>query len=222
SVGVIEKAEQLLIDGMAIASENSSLRYKYFFLLLKQGRLEKAERLVQEQYGDSVEGLPEQLQRHYYFQKGMINLVAGDKNAARTLIEEAIDEDSEQTWDGYQIYYATLSSALQFDAGNTELAEQRLTSAERAVRRARINGVDDADIYYTESSIQALRGESDAALNSLQIAYDRGFRGVWMLDMDLRLDSLRQEPQFAAIKQQIEKDIIQARLEVESFAIVAR
>jgi len=222
SVGVIEKAEQLLIDGMAIASENSSLRYKYFFLLLKQGRLEKAERLVQEQYGDSVEGLPEQLQRHYYFQKGMINLVAGDKNAARTLIEEAIDEDSEQTWDGYQIYYATLSSALQFDAGNTELAEQRLTSAERAVRRARINGVDDADIYYTESSIQALRGESDAALNSLQIAYDRGFRGVWMLDMDLRLDSLRQEPQFAAIKQQIEKDIIQARLQVESFAIVAR
>ena len=222
SVGVIEKAEQLLIDGMAIASENSSLRYKYFFLLLKQGRLEKAERLVQEQYGDSVEGLPEQLQRHYYFQKGMINLVAGDKNAARTLIEAAIDEDSEQTWDGYQIYYATLSSALQFDAGNTELAEQRLTSAERAVRRARINGVDDADIYYTESSIQALRGESDAALNSLQIAYDRGFRGVWMLDMDLRLDSLRQEPQFAAIKQQIEKDIIQARLQVESFAIVAR
>ena len=222
SVGVIEKAEQLLIDGMAIASENSSLRYKYFFLLLKQGRLEKAERLVQEQYGDSVEGLPEQLQRHYYFQKGMINLVAGDKNAARTLIEEAIDEDSEQTWDGYQIYYATLSSALQFDAGNTELAEQRLTSAERAVRRARINGVDDADIYYTESSIQALRGESDAALNSLQIAYDRGFRGVWMLDMDLRLDSLRQEPQFAAIKQQIEKDIVQARLEVESFAVVAR
>ena len=222
SVGVIEKAEQLLIDGMAIASENSSLRYKYFFLLLKQGRLEKAERLVQEQYGDSVERLPEQLQRHYYFQKGMINLVAGDKNAARTLIEAAIDEDSEQSWDGYQIYYATLSSALQFDAGNTELAEQRLTSAERAVRRARINGVDDADIYYTESSIQALRGESDAALNSLQIAYDRGFRGVWMLDMDLRLDSLRQEPQFAAIKQQIEKDIIQARLQVESFAIVAR
>ena len=149
----------------------------------------------------------------------MISLVAGDKDKARTLLEGAIDEDSERTWDGYQIYYVTLSSALQLDAGNTELAEQRLISAERAVRRARINGVDDADIYYTESSIHALRGESDAALNSLQVAYDRGFRRVWMLDMDLRLESLRQEPQFAAIKQQIERDIDQARLEVESFAV---
>ncbi len=219
SLGAIEKAEQLLVDGMGIAGDNSAMRFKYFFLLLKQGRLEKAERLVKEQYGDSVDGLPKQLQQHYYFQKSMISLVAGDKDKARTWLEEAIDEDSEQTWGGYQIYYVTLSSALLFDAGNTELAEQRLTSAERAVRRARINGADDADIYYTESSIQALRGESDAALNSLQIAYERGFRGVWMLDMDLRLDSLRQEPQFAVIKQQIERDIDQARLEVESFAV---
>jgi len=218
-LGVTEKAEQLLIDGMGIAGDNSSLRYNYFFLLLKQGRLEKAERLVQEQYGDSIEGLPEQLQQYYYFQKSMISLVAGDKDEARILLEKTIDEDTEQNWNGKQIFYATLSSALQLYAGNTELAEQRLTSAERAVRRARLNGVDDADIYYTESSIKALRGESDAALNSLQIAYDRGFRGVWMLDMDLRLDSLRQDPQFAAIKQQIEKDIVQARLEVESFAV---
>ncbi len=219
SIGVIEKAEQLLVDGMGLASDNSGLRLQYFFLLLKQGRLEKAARLVQEQYGDSVEGLPKQLQQHYYFQKSMISLMAGDKDEARNLLEEAIDDDSEQTWGGKQIFYVTLSSALHLDAGNTELADQRLVSAERAVRRARLNGVDDAEIYYTESSIQALRGESVASLNSLQIAYDRGFRGVWMLDLDLRMDSLRQEPQFAAIRQQIERDINQARLEVESFAV---
>lgn len=221
NVGLADEAEQLLLEGLEIASDNFSLRTSYFFLLLKQGRLEKAERLLSEQYGDSVEGLPERLQQFYYFQKGMISLVGGDKDTARNLIEQAIGDDSDQSWDGYQIYFLTLSSALQRDAGNVELAEQRLTNAERVVRRARINGLDNADIYYTESSIHALRGESGAALESLQNAYDHGFRRIWMLELDLRLESLHQEPKFIAIKQQIERDIAQARSEVESFTIAA-
>jgi len=221
SIGVIDKAEQLLLDGLEIANENSSLRMTYFFLLLKQGRLEKAERMVYEQFGDSVEELPGQFQQYYYFQKSMISLVAGDKDTARVLIEKAIEDNLDQGWDGQQIYFMTLSSVLQREAGNTELAEQRLTKAERALRRARINGVDDADIYYTESSIHALRGESGAALVSLQSAYDRGFRKAWMLTTDLRLESLHQEPQFVAIKQQIERDIAQARSEVETLTIAA-
>jgi TolB-like protein/predicted Zn-dependent protease len=221
-LGDIEKSEQLLVNGLAIANDNSALQFNYFFLLLRQGRLEKAERLVQEKYGISIEELPPQLQRNYYFQKSMISLVAGDIDTARRMLEEAIDEDSESSWNGEQIYYVTLSSALQREGGNMELAAQRLASAERAVRRARINGVDNVNIYYTESSIHALKGESDAALNSLQVAYDRGFRDIWWLKTDLRMDSVRQEPQFVAIQQQIEKDITQARVEVESFAVAAR
>ena len=140
---------------------------------------------------------------------------------ARDLIERGIRDDSGQGWSGQQVFFMTLSSALQMDAGNAELAEQRLTNAERAVRRARINGMDNADIYYTESSIHALRGKSGAALQSLQTAYDRGFRGIWMLEVDLRMESLHQEPEFVAIKQQIERDIAQARSEVETLTIAA-
>ncbi len=120
---------------------------------------------------------------------------------------------------GNQLFYKTLSSVLQREAGNTELADQRLNEAERAIRRARINGVDDADIYYTESSIHALRGEPGKALESLQLAYERGFRRAWWLSVDWRMESLRQEPQFVAIKAQIEKDISQALSEVEVFAL---
>ena len=221
SVGVEDKAENLLLSGLEIAEDNFGLRQNYFFLLLKQGRLEEAGQFLSEQYGDSVEGLPEQLQQFYYFQKGMISLVAGDRDEARILIEQSISDDLDQAWNGNQVFFVTMSSALQSDAGNAEIAEQRLASAERAVRRARINGVDDADIYYTESSIHALRGETVAALESLQTAYDRGFREAWMLELDVRLESLHQEPQFVAIKQQIESDIVQARAEVESFIIAA-
>ena len=219
SVGEEDKAENLLLEGLEIAEDNFGLRKNYFFLLLKQGRLEKAERLLSEQYGDSVEGLPEQLQQFYYFQKGMISLVAGNRDEARYLIERSISDDLDQAWNGNQVFFVTMSSALESAVGNAEIAEQRLLSAERAVRRARINGVDDADIYYTESSIHALRGEIGAALESLQTAYDKGFREAWMLELDIRLESLYQEPQFVAIKQQIEKDIVQARIEVESFIL---
>jgi TolB-like protein/Tfp pilus assembly protein PilF len=219
SIGAIDKAESLFLEGLEIASENNGLRSSYFFLLLKQGRLEKAEQMLREQYGDSVDGLPEQLQQYYYFQKSMISLVKDDRNTARELIELGLGDDSDLAWDGEKVYFVTLSAALQREAGNTELADQRLARAERAMRRARINGADNAYIYYTESSIHALKGEPQAALNALQTAYERGFRGAWMLKMDLRLESLRQEPQFIAISQQIESDLEQARSEVESFTV---
>jgi len=222
SVGATDKAERLLLEGLEIAADNFGLQSTYFFLLIRQGRLEKAERLLSEQFGDSIDALPEQLQQYYYFQKGMISIVAGDKNAARNYFENAIRDESDQTWNGEQVMYATILSALHLEAGNTVLAEQRLASAERSVRRARVNGADDAGIYYTESSIHAMRGELTAALNSLQKAYDRGFRGVWLLEIDYRLERLHDDPQFAAIKQQIEKDIVQARAEVESFAVASR
>ena len=219
SVGVADKAESLLMDGLEIANENHGLRSTYFFLLVRQGRLEKAERLLVEQYGESVDGLPEQLQKYYFFQKSMISLAAEDWENAASQIELALGEELGQTFSNQEVMFMTISSALQSYRGNNELAEERLADAERAVRRARINGKDDASIYYTESSIHALRGRSDAALESLQIAYERGFRGLWMLDIDLRLESLHQEPQFAAIKQQIERDIAQARSEVESLTL---
>lgn len=221
SVGATDKAERLLLDGLEIAGDNFGLQTTYFFLLIKQGRLEKAEQLLKEQFGDSIETLPEQIQQYYYFHKGMISLVAGDKEAARNYFENAIRDDSDQTWNGDQIMYATILSALHRDAGNTVLAEQRLVSAERSVRRARVNGVDDAGIYYTESSIHALRGNQEAALASLQKAYDRGFRGAWLLEIDFRLEPLHDDPQFAAIRQQIESDIVQARTEVESLYLAA-
>ena len=222
TIGENQKAEDLLLEGLEIASENMGLRSNYFFLLIKQGRLEKAERLLQEQYGDTVEGLPEQMQQYYYFQKSMISLVSGDKEAAMELIERALKEDSDDAFDGDQLFFITLSSALNRDSGNTELADQRLERAERAVRRARINGVDNAYIYYTESSIFALKGESQAALDALQGAYEHGFRDYWMLEKDLRLESLHEEPQFIAIVAQIGKDLENARSEVGSLALAMR
>ena len=47
-IGVDDEAERLMDEGLAIASDNFSLRINYFFLLLRQNRPEKAERLLEE------------------------------------------------------------------------------------------------------------------------------------------------------------------------------
>jgi hypothetical protein len=43
-----------------------------------------------------------------------------------------------------------------------------------------------------------------------------------MLQIDLRLESVRDEPQFVAIEEKINRDIAQARSEVESSTFAAR
>jgi hypothetical protein len=161
------------------------------------------------------------LQQFYFFQKSMIRMIAGDLDSAGGLIELAISDEADQAWSETQVMLMTFSSALQSAVGNAELAELRLAGAERVVRRARINGVDDANINYTESSILALRGNAQAALEKLQTAYERGFRQIWLLDLDVRMEALRQEPRFVALRGQIERDIIEARSMVKSQVIAA-
>lgn len=221
SVGSEDKAEALLLDGLELASENQNLRMSYFWLLLKQSRLEEADGLLQQQYGNDIDALPERVQQFYYFQKGLVSLVGGDKESARAFIEQALNDDSDQSWDGDQVFFVTVSSALNSEMGYADVAEARLSKAEQMVRRARINGLDDAWLYYTESSIQALRGNSDEALNNLQLAYDRGFRELWPLKMDVRLASVRNDPRFIAIEEQIKSDLEQARFEVSSLSVAA-
>jgi len=216
TIGELGKAEDLLAKGLLEASDNNNLRDSYFFVLLQQKRLEEAGRFIDEAVEGKLDDMPESLQQLYDLQKGLIRLVAGDSEAARSFIERAVRDDSAQAWDGNQIFVQTISALLQRQAGHAEIADARLASAERAVRRARLNGADNAYLHYAESGINALRGNVDAALESLRTAYDRGFRNAWLMDIDSRLDPLRSEPRFIALKQQIESDLSRARSEVMS------
>jgi hypothetical protein len=89
------------------------------------------------------------------------------------------------------------------------------------VRRARLNGVDDPAIYYTEAIMFALRDNVGPALEKLQQAYDRGFRERWLMDIDRRLDSLRDQPEFIALINQIDDDISRALTEIQSLAVAS-
>jgi TolB-like protein/predicted Zn-dependent protease len=213
-IGEFERSEQVLKAGLELAADNTDLKTQYYFLMLISGRVEEAERVVREQYGDDIGSLPERFQRFYHFQMGMINVIKGDLPAARDDLEQAINPDDSLLFDGDQLFTLTMASFLNDKLGDSELAAQRLAEAEKAIKRARINGVDDAGIYYTESSIYVLRGDHANAVRSLREAYNRGWRQSWVLKMDGRLDPLRNDPDFVALERQIIEDVSRARAQV--------
>ena len=100
--------------------------------------------------------------------------------------------------------------------GEAELAGHYLAEAERMVDRARINGVDSPDIYYTEAVLLTLRKNPAGAVAKLEQAVDKGFRGQWMLEVDSRIQSLRDADGYALLKNRIEQDIEHALGEIRA------
>lgn len=221
-LGEFERSEQVLRAGLELAGDNADLKTQYFQLMLVAGRLEEAERIVKEQYGEDISALPERFQRFFHFQMGIIAIVRGNERLAREQFEQAIDNEARSGFDSDQVFSLTMASVLNERLGNPELASQRLAEAERSVRRARINGIDDAGIYYTEAILHILRNEMELAIDSLQTAYERGWRQGWVLEIDGRLDPLRDQPEFLELQRRIEQDIRQARAEVLSQALAMR
>ena len=93
--------------------------------------------------------------------------------------------------------------------------------AERKVQRARLNGVENPGIYYSEAVLMAMRGEPTGALLKLQKAYELGFRERWLLSIDGRLDSLRDREEFVILQNQLNDDVSSALAEVRSVSLAA-
>jgi TolB-like protein/Tfp pilus assembly protein PilF len=219
ALGEYEESERMLREAMDTWSDNAELKSQYFFLQLVAGRLEEAEQVVKEQFGPDVESLPERFQRFYHFQMGMIRVQQGELEAARDAMERAINLDQDGMLDDNQLFILSMAALLNKQLGHEELAAERLTSAERAVHRARVNGVDDPGIYYNEAIIQVLKGENGNALDSLEQAFERGWREAWVLKIDGRLDPLREDSRFIDLTEKMKDLVEQARSEVSELKV---
>ncbi|MGH8034206.1 MAG: hypothetical protein ACREO9_03195, partial [Lysobacterales bacterium] len=189
--------------------------------LLVTGRYEEAERLVRETMEGAGENLPDALNQAFNMQLGLIALARLDYPAARQFFEVAIGTDEDAAFGMDQILVLTLSALVSRHLGDEATATKRLLVAEREIKRARLNGVDDADIYYSEGALLAMRDEVPAALQKLQQAYDRGFRDLWLLKLDWRLNSLRAEQGFVALESRLDQDIDQANAEIRALSVAS-
>jgi tetratricopeptide (TPR) repeat protein len=218
-LGDPDRAAETLQAGMAKSEDNADLKGQYFYTLLVAGRLEEAEQVIKELFSPDIESQPEQFQRYFYQQMGMLYTMRGQYAAARDSMEQAINLYQGSAMDGNRVFVLSMAAALNQKLGDQERADAHLIAAERAVDRARINGVDDAGIYYELTVLHALKGNLQQALAFFEEAYNRGWRDSLRLKMDGRLDALRDQPQFVELAERISDEVRRARSEVESMKV---
>ncbi len=215
-IGDAGEGEKFLVTGIEKSRRNVDLKRTYLNLLTVQGRVSEAEDMMRRLFGSDPGNLPEEIQRVYHFQTGILDAVRGNMPAARDHLQKSIHADERQLFDENQIFALTTASMINQAMGDTELAEKQLSRAERVVGHARLNGFDNGEIYYFTACLLALRGEKERALHSLQQAYERGWREDWRLKTDGRIKILNDAAAFLTIQQQVAADIDLARNEIHS------
>jgi len=221
TLGAPEEAESLLSEGLEKHPNNAQLQNLYWQVLLVSGRHEEGKSLVQQWQQEAGEDAPEFMTRNFNAQLGLLTLREGDFGTAADYFTAAIDSDETGKYDGFKILILTMAAFALDHEGNTEQAARLIAAAQRDVRRARVNGVDNPDIDYTEAVLLAMNRDPDAAVAKLQDAYDAGFRFKWLLQIDPRMDSIRSHPGYVAIRDQIEEDVDSALQEVRALELAS-
>ncbi len=214
ALGEFGEAEKIWLAGLERNRTSIEIKVQYLTMLIIERRVEDAEQLMPRLFGNDIGALAEGYQRTYHYFMGLLSAIKKDYAITRDHFELVIDPVEVQLFDRDQIFVLTTASLINRHLGEADVAEDQLMTAERVVGHARVNGIDDAGIYYAVASLFAMRGETQRALQTLQQSYDRGFRWDWLLEQDGRMDSIRTEAAFSAIRQQIERDIARARIEV--------
>lgn len=220
SLGAYDDAEKLLADGMEQHPNNAQLQNIYWQTLLAAGRHEEAKSLIEQSRREAGPDMPEFMARNFDAQLGLLTFREGNIGAAAEYFASALDAGETGKYDGFQILVLTMAAAAYELQGKSEEAARLLEEVQRDVRRARVNGVDNPDINYTEAVVLAMTDEPEAAVAKLREAYDSGFRMAWLLEIDPRLDAIRGRPGFVALAHQIDQDLETALHEVRSLELV--
>jgi len=218
-LGDAEQAGRLVMKGLETSGQNATLLTTHWMALMVGRRFEEAEALVRELKQQFGEGLPESLERNFNFRLGMIAMIRADYPEARRLLMATIREEEQAVYSDDEVMAVTLAALASRELGESEEAQALLESAERRIRRGRLNGVDEPGIYYNEAILLTMHSEPARALEKLREAYAKGFRQQWVMEIDGRLDPLRQQPEFITLMNRIRDDVSQARMEIQTQAL---
>jgi TolB-like protein/Flp pilus assembly protein TadD len=220
-LGDPEEAERLVLLGLESSEQNANLLGTYWMTLVVSRRYEEAETLVREMIAQAGDGLPESKKRYFNFQLGMIALMRGDIASARDLLVSAISDEDDPAYSGREVEIVTMAALASQQMGESEEAAGMLERAERKIKRARLNGVDDPNIYYSEAVLLIMSSEPAGAMEKLREAYNRGYREQWVMEIDGRLAPLRDTPEFILLMEQIRDDVSRARTEIRALTLAA-
>ena len=220
-LGDVEEAERLVLAGLETSGQNANLLSTHWMTLMVSQRYEEAEMLVREQLASFGDTLPDGLKRRFNFQLGLIALVRKEYATARNLLMSAISDEDDPAYSGEEVMTVTMAALATEMLGEPDNAAKLLNDAERKIKRARLNGVDDPGIFYNEAIILSMSGNPERAMVKLNEAYERGFREQWVIELDGRLGLLRANPEFIQLMDQIKNDLTRARAEIRSLALAS-
>lgn len=152
-----------------------------------------------------------QIQQFIQLVRGIVAANDGDWQAADTAFRAGLQHTSEQVGDTNFGDLLAFAAAVARQLGEDDRAETLIRQARGIAARLEARGSANSDFYYFRAALAAADGDTSAALNSLQMAYDTGWRDLWVLDLDIRFDGLREQPAFQRIRRQLQQDFTQAR-----------
>lgn len=100
---------------------------------------------------------------------------------------------------------------LERQRGDTAAAERHATAAAQYLDAVESHGHVWHGLHYLRATLQAQRGEADAALQSLQRAVDLGWRRAWLMRADPALQSLAGHPRFLNLLASLDATNAEAR-----------
>jgi hypothetical protein len=207
-------AETVLRAGLEHSRRSVELKMHLIEVQLIEGRAADAEGVMRTLFPTDISTLGVEQQYTYHYYRGLIDGVKEDYVSMRDHLEQVIHPLESQLFDNNQIFVLTTASLINRGLGEAQRAEDQLAMAERVVGHARVNGFDNAAFYYSVTSTLTMRGEIELALQTLQQAYEKGFRLGWLLEQDGRLEPLRGLPEFVAVQDQVVADIQEARTRI--------
>ena len=143
----------------------------------------------------------------------------GDIQRARHLMADTFPEYLEE---GVELTATDLGSALTFAAilhANDEMQQRDLLLLAMEARIATLHRTRGAGYGVMDVYIHAMRGDRDRAIAGLREAIDVGWRVTgfptlffwWQLRQDWKLRTLHQDPEFIALLNELEADILKQR-----------
>ena len=182
---------------------------------LARGEYQDAARVARSRL-ERQQGLPEAVRLAAAYE-----MRAGNYASAQALLLEAKgSEDNNSSryipgnWSHMAIPETTLAF-LRFRSGDAAGGDELLLKSERIVERVLDGGGNFPDLYVEAARQRMLRNDDDGALESLRLAFEKGWRAAWLIEGDPILSSLQDHPDFPALMAEVQSELAKQRAILE-------
>jgi len=202
-------AEPVIKHAREVAGDNEAVNTTWFFFLLGSGRVDELKREF-----SSVEVLdannPQQALafRHDQFRRGLVGVITGNNVDALAYFERSKQTYDEFLADGNTITLLSMMAVAQQRLSHQEAALASLEILQRLVTTARSGGINVPEMFYIEAINASLSGDVEDGFNKLEQAFEVGFRKLWLVEIDFRLDGLRSDSRFSSFIGKLEQAVL--------------